>query len=80
MFTYKALKTAWEKAKLTSEREHVTPFIKLDEKNFSINKILSTKKLSNFRWTLDEKEDFEVIEIIFNSLYIEKINILLCKI
>tara|TARA_X000001036_G_C20600320_1_gene774653 strand:- start:306 stop:1082 length:777 start_codon:yes stop_codon:yes gene_type:complete len=71
IFKFQALEDAWIKAKLTSEREHVTPFIKFDEKTFKINKILSTEKNSNYRWTLDEKEDFELIKIIFDELHDE---------
>tara|TARA_Y100001958_G_C21244993_1_gene574446 strand:+ start:3316 stop:4095 length:780 start_codon:yes stop_codon:yes gene_type:complete len=69
IFTFSSLQKAWKNAKLLSEREHVTPYIKLDEKNFVINKILSNEKYSNYRWTLDEKEDFDLIKIIFDELY-----------
>ena len=71
IFSFEALTKAWKEAKLASEREHVTPFIKLDESAFSINKVLSNDDLSNMRWTLDEKEDLELITIIFKELYSE---------
>ena len=69
MFKFSILKEAWEKASLVSEREHVTPYIKFDEKTFKINKILSTNNNAKLRWTLDEKEDFELISIIYDELY-----------
>jgi spore coat polysaccharide biosynthesis protein SpsF len=69
VFKFQALEKAYRDANLLSEREHVTPYIKFDEKNFKINKILSTEKKSNYRWTLDEKEDFDLIKIIFDELY-----------
>ena len=68
-FTFKALFKTWKEAKLASEREHVTPFIKANERAFKINKVLSTEELSKLRWTLDEKEDFELLTIIFKELY-----------
>jgi len=69
VFKFSILKEAWEKASLVSEREHVTPYIKFDEKTFKINKILSTNNNAKLRWTLDEKEDFELISIIYDELY-----------
>ena len=69
VFKFSVLELAWEKACLVSEREHVTPYIKFDEKIFKINKILSTKENTKLRWTLDEKEDFKLISIIYDELY-----------
>ena len=69
VFKMSALKSAWCNANLASEREHVTPFIKLDQKTFKISKVLSKKHYSEMRWTLDEKEDLELISILFEKLY-----------
>jgi spore coat polysaccharide biosynthesis protein SpsF len=69
IFKFSSLKKAWLNARLASEREHVTPYIKFNEKLFKIKKIFSKKKYSNFRWTLDEKEDLKLIKIFYNKLY-----------
>jgi len=69
VFKYSALELAWSNAVLASEREHVTPFIKLNEKTFNVHKILGIKSHSDMRWTLDEKEDLELISILFDRLF-----------
>ncbi len=69
VFSFYALKTAWENATLASEREHVTPFIKFNEDEFKIHKVFSNKEFSKMRWTLDEKEDLELIKIFYEKLY-----------
>ncbi|MBC8185065.1 aminotransferase class III-fold pyridoxal phosphate-dependent enzyme [candidate division KSB1 bacterium] len=65
VFSFQALKIAHEQAKENFDREHVTPFIKahyqFNQMNF-VNKL----DLSNERWTVDDPEDFTVIENIFN--------------
>lgn len=69
VFKFIALKEAWKKAKLASDREHVTPYIKFNDNFFKIKKVLSTAKYSKLRWTLDEKEDFKLIKIFYEKLY-----------
>ncbi len=64
VFSFYALKIAWKNAKKPSEREHVTPFIRESGK-FEIDNIFNSKDYSNERWTVDEPEDFKVIESIF---------------
>jgi spore coat polysaccharide biosynthesis protein SpsF (cytidylyltransferase family) len=73
VFKFLALKTAWENAKLQSEREHVTPYIK---KNSSFNggTLFLSKNyqcqhdFSSIRMTVDEISDFELISKIINDL------------
>ncbi len=69
VFSFNTLKIAWENAKLFSEREHVTPYIR---KNTNIFKLVNLKcnfSLNNKRWTIDEPKDFEFIKIIYKNLY-----------
>ena len=63
------LKKIWSIAKLNSEREHVTLFIRNHFKDFNIGSYENFKNLSNLRWTLDEKEDFLFISRVFQLLY-----------
>lgn len=64
VFSFTALKTAWEQANKPYEREHVTPYIR-ESDNFRILNISNAKDLSDERWTVDEPEDFEVVKGIF---------------
>jgi len=69
IFSFKTLKIAWENAKLSSQREHVTPYIKNNPNIFKIINLKSNINLNNKRWTIDEPEDFEFIKIIYKNLY-----------
>lgn len=65
VFSFNALETAWKEAKLMSEREHVTPYIKNSGK-FSC----AWKKYNqayNYKLSVDSENDFKAVETIFNS-------------
>jgi Spore coat polysaccharide biosynthesis protein F, CMP-KDO synthetase homolog len=68
IFTFAALEQAWKKAKLLSEREHVTPYIKKGE-HFKKYCVKDTIDHSQYRWTLDTERDFAFICKIFEELY-----------
>ena len=77
VFKYSALKKAWEKANLNSEREHVTPYIRnnSDFKGASIFKALNYPSASNYskiRMTVDETRDFDLIKVLINNLGTDK--------
>lgn len=69
IFTFTSLKQAWEKAKLPSQREHVTPFIHQQPNQFKIGSYTNKIDLSHLRWTVDEILDFELVTQIYQSLY-----------
>jgi len=71
VFSYKTLKKAWKNAKLSSEREHVTPYIRKYPNIFKIVNLKCEYNLNDKRWTLDEPEDFKFIKIIYKNLYSE---------
>lgn len=65
VFSFIALETAWKEAKLLSEREHVTPYIKNSGK-FSCG----WKKYNKdyyYKLSVDSPEDFGLVETIYNS-------------
>jgi glutamate-1-semialdehyde 2,1-aminomutase len=64
VFSSSSLKIAWEEAKKTAEREHVTSFIRESEK-FKVVNFTNSKDYSNERWTVDEPEDYQVVKSIF---------------
>jgi len=73
VFKFTALSSAWENAKLNSEREHVTPFMKknssfLGGKIFKSDNYSCNKNYNKVRLTVDEISDFEVIEYLVRKL------------
>ena len=67
VFSFAALKDAWEDAKLPSEREHVTPYIRKSGK-FKKRNIYSKKKYPLYRLVLDYKEDYQFIKEIYEGI------------
>lgn len=70
VFTFAALKEAWKKANLSSEREHVTPYIRKNPA-FKLANLEYKKDLSHKRWTLDNPEDYDFIKSIYKNIYIK---------
>tara|TARA_B100000963_G_scaffold296499_1_gene267653 strand:- start:2344 stop:4371 length:2028 start_codon:yes stop_codon:yes gene_type:complete len=66
VFKYSSLKQASERASKQTHREHVTPYIK-ETDIFSKFNLSNDINLSSFRWTVDDPEDFEVIQNIFQN-------------
>lgn len=62
VFSFEALEKAFLEAKTKSQREHVTPYIYQHPELFSLQDVLAEKDYSMHRWTLDTKEDLELIE------------------
>ncbi len=70
IFSFEALEKAWKKAKLPSEREHVTPFIwKNLSKEFTVRNVESKIKYSKYRLTVDTPDDFKLISILIEHFY-----------
>lgn len=70
IFTFDALHSAWKNAEKKFEREHVTPFIyKSYPEKFKLYEYSYNKDLSEYRFTIDYKEDFDFIKTIFEKLY-----------
>ncbi|GFI42460.1 3-deoxy-manno-octulosonate cytidylyltransferase [Lachnospiraceae bacterium] len=62
-----ALKRMWKEARLSSEREHVTMYIKNHPELFKIQNLeCPIAGISNKRWTLDQAEDYQLISNIYN--------------
>jgi spore coat polysaccharide biosynthesis protein SpsF (cytidylyltransferase family) len=69
VFTFSALKSAWENAGLPSEKEHVTPYIRNHPERFALGVYRGERDLSGLRWTVDEPEDFDFVTRIYEQLY-----------
>ena len=72
VFTFEILKKTWKEAKLASEREHVTPYIRKHPELFKLGNIVNIPDLKEMRWTVDEKEDLEFVRCIYKNLYPKK--------
>lgn len=70
---YKALEKSWKEAKYSFEREHVTQYIICHPDKFHCMEFLSPDgNFAHHRWTVDEPEDFELIEKIYKHFIYEK--------
>jgi len=68
IFSFKALKKMWKNAKLNSEQEHVTAYIRKNPRDFKIVNYANQVNLSKYRWTVDETSDLKFLRKIFSLL------------
>ena len=68
IFTFNSLALSFFNANDDYDKEHVTTYIKNSKKLIKKN-YLSKDNLSKYRFTLDTKEDFNLISNIFSTLY-----------
>jgi spore coat polysaccharide biosynthesis protein SpsF len=68
VFSLTALEKAWNNANLSSEREHVTPYIRKNKNLFRVENVQNETDLSELRWTLDQEEDFRFIQTVYIEL------------
>ena len=66
IFSFNALKKAHFNCKSIIDREHVTSFFYKYNK-FKILNISNNVDYSNLRWTIDEEEDYQVLNLIFKN-------------
>ncbi len=65
---FNALEDMWKNARLASEREHVTLYVKKHPEIYKLqNYECKIGNLKNERWTLDEPEDLELIRAVYKS-------------
>ena len=69
VFNFSVLKETWINANLSSQREHVTLYIRDNADKFKLGNVKNNVDLSDLRWTLDEKEDFIFINEVYKNLY-----------
>ncbi len=73
IFSFMALKEAANQAKLKSEREHMTSYIKNNSERFKLYNYKNEQDNSKFRWTVDEKSDLEFVRRIYFEMSPKKI-------
>lgn len=69
VFSFSTLERAWKEAILTSEREHVTPYLWKNPQIFSIKNLENDEDLLDLRWSVDEERDLKFIREIFKKLH-----------
>jgi spore coat polysaccharide biosynthesis protein SpsF len=72
IFSFVALKKAWENAQSLSEREHVTLYFNNHTDQFKTKKLQNATDDSWVRITVDEDNDFKVVESIIQHFHIRK--------
>jgi spore coat polysaccharide biosynthesis protein SpsF (cytidylyltransferase family) len=72
IISYRALTEAASEARLPSEREHVTQFVRNRPDRFRIGSVKRQVDLSSLRWTVDQPEDFEFVRAVYEELYPSK--------
>lgn len=70
-FSFTALEKAWKEAKRSSDREHVTTYIRNHPEKFKLVNFKRDLNIADKRWTLDREEDFIFIEKVYGALYAE---------
>jgi len=80
IFSRRALEISAQEAKLMSEREHVTQYIRKNDKFKKIN-LTAPRDFSKFRLTVDNAEDLEVVKFLiekssFQSGYLDYVGLL----
>ena len=72
VFSFRALSAAYNEAKLPSEREHVGgAFFENNRHRFKVGGFEKFRGKADYRWTIDEPEDYEFLKEIFGELYKE---------
>lgn len=70
---FSALETAWRQARHSFEREHVTQYILRRPEQFKLQNFESPiGYFGNHRWTVDEPEDFALVEAIYQHFVKEQ--------
>jgi len=68
IFTFEALEKAWKESKNKYDREHVTPYIYKNPKIFKIHNVENNTDLSELKWTVDTKTDYEKVKKIVSLI------------
>lgn len=68
VMSWATLERAWRDAKLKSEREHVTLYIRNHPELFRLVNVKHEEDLSRLRWTVDESRDLDLVRTVFARL------------
>jgi spore coat polysaccharide biosynthesis protein SpsF len=66
VFSVAALDRAWSEAREPHQREHVTPYFYENPQKFRQASLTGIADYSRYRWTLDTREDLELLRTIYS--------------
>ena len=66
VFTVAALDRAWGEAREPHQREHVTPYFYENPHKFRQASMTGNADYSRYRWTLDTREDLELLRAVYS--------------
>lgn len=64
-----ALEQSWRQAHRQDCREHVTAFVRRQPARFKTGSFVGPIDVFQMRWTVDEREDYEFVRSVFETLY-----------
>jgi spore coat polysaccharide biosynthesis protein SpsF len=64
-FSFDALERSWQEATWSSEREHVTPYVRGHPELFRLANVAHDEDLSAMRWTVDCDRDLEFVRSVY---------------
>lgn len=67
-YKFESLEVAFKNATLSSEKEHVTPYIWKNNNKFSLFNFVYKRDLSHLRWTIDYIEDLEFARSVYRKM------------
>ncbi len=76
IFSFNTLERIWLNAKLPSDLEHVTSYIRNQKNKFKTLIVKNQKDLSKYRWTLDRKNDLVLIRTLAREIKVRPIHML----
>src|SRR5262249_8749146 len=68
VFSVEALERAWREARLPSDREHVTTYMRDDAHGFRRDNVRLSENLSHHRWTVDDQRDLDFVCAVYDAL------------
>ena len=69
VFSFKSLEKAALQSHAQEFREHVTLYIYEHPEEFKLGSFIAAPDMSNYRWTVDTPEDFQLISTILETVY-----------
>jgi spore coat polysaccharide biosynthesis protein SpsF len=66
VMSFSALERSWIEDKNPALREHVTQYILRNPDKFKVAGVMNDRDVSNLRWTVDTKEDFQLVNEIYS--------------
>ena len=70
--SFDAIRKSWQEAELSSEREHVTQYIRKHPDIFKLQYYsFPISDSGHYRWTLDEEADFQMINAVYKHFLTE---------